>query len=447
MVYGGSGDSGTAYYDGDIGRSELQVSSASPPSFQDLRAFESAEGFGSYVPSGVDRSRDILLAAGPGYSGLGVDPGSMESLRGTDGVYRLEIVGTSESPVTYGAGGGGAPDSVVELPPVVITGHRLTDAEKAAYDAQQFQEVNDARVAAGVYDRFAEVGSAWSDGRYGDIWRHLAFDASKAAKTTAAARSYQPPSLAAQRFDRMLNSPIGATASLAVRALGGSQTWQDAALIGGSFGEDVIGGAMGMPRAVGTAQTRLASPPRGLSRETYRAYLDQKFGRTGDLNFDINTRGATDAVIRAEYDRLALEGHAVGRHGPRLTEQALDNRSMYGIDPMTGQVAPAGRTASQFTSSDALVRAEAAVRASNGFALGQSNAQANGLRRFEVNLGLEAALGAGYLGDVFGKTRLGSLSNPLGTQNTDFTDGTLTARYRLTSNGDWQLTTIFPEPK
>ena len=38
---------------------------------------------------------------------------------------------------------------------------------------------------------------------------------------------------------------------------------QDAALLGGSFGEGAVGAAFGLPRTVGPAQTRFASPPRG----------------------------------------------------------------------------------------------------------------------------------------------------------------------------------------
>jgi hypothetical protein len=137
-------------------------------------------------------------------------------------------------------------------------------AEVASLGPVEFQQANDELVATGTYDRFSAMGSAWSDGRYGDFLGHLAFDASDAAKTAAAARSYQPPSLAAQRLDRMLFSPIGTIASLGVKAFGGGQTWQDAALLAGSFGENAVGGALGLPRSVGPAQTRLASSARRL---------------------------------------------------------------------------------------------------------------------------------------------------------------------------------------
>ena len=63
---GGSGQ--TAYQDGDIGRSELRWNSAPPPSFPDLTALGSADGFKGYVPPSVDRSQDVLLAAGDGFT-------------------------------------------------------------------------------------------------------------------------------------------------------------------------------------------------------------------------------------------------------------------------------------------------------------------------------------------------------------------------------------------
>ena len=130
---------------------------------------------------------------------------------------------------------------------------------------QDFQAVNDQKVIAGTYNKFGEaLGSAWN-GNWSQAWSHLNYAPSDEARAAVYDRLFPKLSKDAQRLELMLQSPIGTTASLGVRAAGGNQTWQDAALLGGSFGENAIGGALGLPRTVGPAQIRLASPPRGPS--------------------------------------------------------------------------------------------------------------------------------------------------------------------------------------
>lgn len=192
---------------------------------------------------------------------------------------------------------------------------------------------------------------------------------------------------------------------------------------------------------------------RPLAGDAVRSYLDQKFGRTGNLNADINAR----SDLQAEMDRLAREGHAPGRHGPRVTETALDNRALYKQDPITGTTTDyysrathnVGRNASQFLSKQAMLQAEAYVRGTPEFAAAQADALRNFDSQFVVTgVPLQSALGPGYKSEVFGKARVGSLSNPTGTVQIDFTGGTLTSVFRRSRSGVyWNLHTMYPEPQ
>ena len=75
-------------------------------------------------------------------------------------------------------------------------------------------------------------------------------------------------------------------------------------------------------------------------------------------------------------------------------------------------------------------------------------AEGNGLEEFAVeNIKLEDVYGANYKDQVFGKTRVGSKNNPTGATETDFTDGTINAKFQKDSNGKWYLDAMFPEPK
>lgn len=63
-----------------------------------------------------------------------------------------------------------------------------------------------------------------------------------------------------ERLNKLVSSPIGATASLFTRLIGGSQKAQDVVLDIGAFGEASVGAALGLPRTVGPAQSLAASP-------------------------------------------------------------------------------------------------------------------------------------------------------------------------------------------
>jgi phage tail protein X len=131
---------------------------------------------------------------------------------------------------------------------IVITGDRTGLLQAQA----------EAEVEAGTYRRFSELGSAIWAADWSRAWFAAKFEASPKGQTAVRERLFPAPSRDAQRLGLMLSSPVGTIASLGVRGLGGDQTWQDAALLAGSFGENTIGAAFGMPRTVGPAQTRLA---------------------------------------------------------------------------------------------------------------------------------------------------------------------------------------------
>ena len=168
-------------------------------------------------------------------------------------------------------------------------------------------------------------------------------------------------------------------------------------------------------------------------------------------------------ITEKQYDEIAKSGHAVQRHGESITERQLDDRAMYGKDPITGTTDDAFRKdingnrllhrsskdATKFTNKDALVKAEIYVKNSQEYRNALNNANATGLSdNFAVDgIKLEDIFGANYKDEVFGKTRIGSKNNPVGTVETDFTDGTVKAAFKKDANGNWQLETIYSQPK
>lgn len=166
--------------------------------------------------------------------------------------------------------------------------------------------------------------------------------------------------------------------------------------------------------------------------------------------------------IDDKYSEVARDGHAVQRHGEGITERQLDDRAMYGKDPITGTTNDAfkkdvngnplphksGKDATKFDSKEALVKAADYVKNSQEYKDALEAAEKAGDDFFVVkNSKLEDVFGANYKDQVFGKTRVGSKNNPTGTVETDFSDGTIKAVYIKDSNGKWNLETMYPEPK
>jgi hypothetical protein len=162
--------------------------------------------------------------------------------------------------------------------------------------------------------------------------------------------------------------------------------------------------------------------------------------------------------------KLDAEGHAPIRHGGpnRVTDLQLEDRAVRGVDPASGTTFDAfnkfpdgspkphkvGRNATAFDSDEALVHADDFARKSTQFEQNIANARANGdLFVDPVELPLKDVFGPGYKDNVRGVTRLGSKNNPTGHVNTDFTNGTIKAIYRLDQDGNINLHTLYPNPK
>lgn len=166
--------------------------------------------------------------------------------------------------------------------------------------------------------------------------------------------------------------------------------------------------------------------------------------------------------IDDKYENISKNGHAVQRHGEEITEVQLDDRAMYGKDPMTGTTDDgirkdasgnplphrSGKDATKFTNKESLVKAEDYVRNSQNYKDALEEAVLDGSDQFAVSgTKLEDIFGVDYKNQVFGKTRTGTKNNPTGSVETDFTDGTVKAVFKKDSSGKWQLETMYPEPK
>jgi len=166
--------------------------------------------------------------------------------------------------------------------------------------------------------------------------------------------------------------------------------------------------------------------------------------------------------IDKAYDEISQNGHAVQRHGEAITQQQLTDRAVKGFDPVTGSTQDAykknadgtpgthsvGRNATKFASKEAMVKAAEAVKKHPDYAKELDEAKKNGETRFSVeSVKLEDAFGKDYKKQVSGVTRLGSKNNPTGSQPTDFTVGTVTAVYEKDTKGDWNILTMYPNPK
>jgi len=135
---------------------------------------------------------------------------------------------------------------------------------------------------------------------------------------------------------------------------------------------------------------------------------------------------------------------------------------MYGKDPITGTTDDAylknvdgtpkkhsyGKDATKFVNKESFVKTEYYIRNSQQFKDKISIVNNTGDDAFAIEgIKLEDILGADYKNQVFGKTRIGTKNNPIGTSATDFTDGTAKAVFRKDVSGNWNLHSMYPEPK
>lgn len=173
---------------------------------------------------------------------------------------------------------------------------------------------------------------------------------------------------------------------------------------------------------------------------------------------------SNNLTTEQKITELDMEGHAPVRHGgpTRVSDIQLEDRAVRGIDPASGTQYDAfntnkdgspvlhkvGKNATAFTTDEALLKADKAARSSKQFEQNITTAKTNGDMFVDpVELPLDEVFGDDYKSHVRGITRLGSKKNPTGHTQTDFTDGTVKAIYRVDQNGNIKLHTLYPNPK
>lgn len=166
-----------------------------------------AGGTTSDVSRGVIEPKGIqveIAGSGPWEQVQQLDNGTIVAKNRSDGSYMVdkptsgdwpEIPGYAPTDVTNYNQGDTTWDSSVYLP------NKET--------GQDFQTVNDQRVAAGTYDRFSEMGNAWSEGRYGDVWQHMTFEASEPAVAALNQLANPSPTAAQLKFQTDLGLAVG----------------------------------------------------------------------------------------------------------------------------------------------------------------------------------------------------------------------------------------------
>lgn len=152
-------------------------------------------------------------------------------------------------------------------------------------------------------------------------------------------------------------------------------------------------------------------------------------------------------------------GHGPQRHEGQVTSRQLEKRAMEQIDPVTGTKydayrkmvdgSPAkhkcGRDATKVNTPEAYVKAEDYIRSSVDFMRKKSEAESNSNDKLDLKVPLVDIFGKNYESQVSGKSRLGSSKKPLGTVDTNFANGNMTAVYKKDTSGNWKLVTMFPE--
>lgn len=234
----------------------LAKSTSAPTRYEDAVYGQLVDAFGSASHAGTSNpyaSRGMLFA-GPGAPSPVDDP------------VEVEIpLGPERSGLVYGAGYGGAlsqwmPSGLIDSTQIDLNAAAFRSSLNAApssWDALTQQA--DARIAAGTYDRFSDLGHAIVDdgslGQRVERFAHaLSYTRPDAAEQIAAFRA--PPNMTAATFDTMLSSPLAGIAGGLMYASGRSgRDAYLAATIAGSA-EGIAAGAAGfqMPTAPLTSQ-------------------------------------------------------------------------------------------------------------------------------------------------------------------------------------------------
>ena len=163
------------------------------------------------------------------------------------------------------------------------------------------------------------------------------------------------------------------------------------------------------------------------------------------------------ADIDTAMTNLRSQGHGPQRHEGQVTPQQLEDRVVQKLDPETGTRLDKYRTradgtpanhkcgdhATKVNSEAAYVKAELTMRQTEEY----KAAVAEGRPDFAVSERLETVYGEDYKAQVSGRSRVRPWPDQSPAVPTDFTDGTMQAIYRRDAAGNYNLVTMYPEPK
>lgn len=210
-----------------------------------------------------------------------------------------------------------------------------------------------------------------------------------------------------------------------------------------------------------TNVTNSKLPNGATNQPVITSQVPTKQATTTTVTTEVTTAEANQQqAISKRFQELASQGHGPQRHGPAVTEPQLDDRAIRGFDPVTGTqydaynkrpdgtpaIHKTGKTASKVLSEENYVKAESHIKNSQDFKNAIADADATNDPNAVVIIKLEDIYGQNYKNNVFGKTRVGPKNTGTSVE-TDFTDGTMKAVYTKTSSGEWELKTMYPEPK
>jgi len=182
--------------------------------------------------------------------------------------------------------------------------------------------------------------------------------------------------------------------------------------------------------------------------------LRQSIAEKASGIMDITQRKFLPArVWRRKLDNLAHHGpgsHGVQRHEGDVTVRQLDERCMYGKDPMTGTRVDGvhggnhgyGKDATKIKTPADFVRAYEKIIESRAY----KAKVAEGKGAFAMLVPIEDALGRKWNARILGRTRTGSRNNPLGTIDTIFPDTTnIKAIFKKNADGTYYLYSMYPD--
>lgn len=159
-----------------------------------------------------------------------------------------------------------------------------------------------------------------------------------------------------------------------------------------------------------------------------------------------------DDVVARRIQQLANEGHGVQRHGAQITPVQLERRAVEGLDPMTGTrvdgvhggIHTPAQHATKVVTDEAYVFAETYARNSRQFLEATTNSVTG---RVQLDIPLVDVYGPNFREYVYGVTRYGPKSSPLGFGDTQFSSNAyMVVRYKQDHAGAWIFNTMFPQP-